>query len=236
MPRYKRLTYRDKDVDHRLLKEVPDRLVGQSVVVRMPRSDHPWKRGYLKAIYRDSDRFRISWTKKGEGRVLTGLWRVHHGCLFDEKRLPRPLDPASIKTEITTTLRRVTMAKQATKGRKAAAESNGRRDILEDYTEAQRKKLASQIFKMKQNGAKWGEIGEELDLPGERPSVAGRRLLREYHPQGEAVIRERAEGSGRKPAAAKASTRKATKPAAKATGSKTKVRVKRGKGKAANPS
>lgn len=76
---------------------------------------------------------------------------------------------------------------------KKAAENGGRtrRDVLEEYTEAERKRMAKQIFKMKKSGASWGEIAEELDLPGDRPSVAGRRLLREYMDGGEEVIRER---------------------------------------------
>lgn len=239
MPKYRRLTYRDEDIDHRYLRDMVERLVGHQVVVRMPRSDQLWKRGTLLAVYPDTDRFRVSWSKRGKGRNLVGLWRVHHNCLFDENKLPEPLENAIIRTVKTTTHRRVTMATKATKGKgKAAAESNGRsRDILEDFSEAERKRLAKQVFAMKKDGAKWGEIGEELDLPGERPSVAGRRLLREYHPSGESMIRERAEGSGRKPAAkasAKADTKRGTTRTA-AKGGGTKVRVKRGKGRATNP-
>jgi hypothetical protein len=75
---------------------------------------------------------------------------------------------------------------------KKAASNGGRsRDILEDYTEAERKRLAKAILKMKKAGESWGDIAEELDLPGERPSVAGRRLLREYVDGGEEVIRQR---------------------------------------------
>jgi hypothetical protein len=75
---------------------------------------------------------------------------------------------------------------------KKAANNGGRRsDALEEYTEAERKRMAKAILKMKKGGASWGEIAEEMDLPGERPSVIGRRLLREYTDDGESVIRQR---------------------------------------------
>lgn len=135
----------------------------------------------------------------------------------------------------------------AKKGAAKKSSTNGgspRADLLEDYTEAQRRKLATAIIRMKKSGAKWGEIGEELELPGEKPSVVGRRLLREYSDSGEDYIRERAAaGTGSK---TKAKAKTATKRRAKAVeededdepaprARRKKVTVKRGRGKAGNP-
>src|SRR5262249_35722321 len=122
-----------------------------------------------------------------------------------------------------------------------------RKDKLSHLTEAQRRSAAKLIFKMRGDGKPWPEVMEALEekgwsIPG---SMTGRRLLRDYHDEGESVIRERV--ANKDGAAAKKSTK--TKAKAKvaevededeeeeeASQPKKKVRVRRGAGKKSNPS
>lgn len=147
-----------------------------------------------------------------------------------------------------------TAAKKAPAKKAPDVEENGdapkaRTDKLGHLTEAQRRKAAGIIFKMRGEGKPWPEVMEKLEaqgmsIPG---SMTGRRLLRDYHDDGESVIRERiasasADGTAKK---------KATKTKAKAKVAevddeeeedeeppepKRRVRVKRGAGKKSNPS
>lgn len=199
MARWRELTYRTEPVDKKLVGDMARRLTGQPVVIWLVKRQ-TYKRAYLVSVDQKSDCFRVRWSKKGTAKRYRGIWRVHNAKLFSEKGLPKALWPAKLPDVTNNYPRGVSrMAAKATSRKRTAkaepTETNGgrtrSRDILEDYTEAERKRLAKAVLKMKKNGAKWGEIGEELDLPGDRPSVAGRRLLREYTDDGEEYIRVR---------------------------------------------
>jgi hypothetical protein len=143
------------------------------------------------------------------------------------------------------------MATRATRSKKGATKATstgsenggGRKDKLAHMTEAQRRKAANTIFKMRGQGKSWADIMEVVDIPG---SMTGRRLLRDYGPSdAESVIRERklgATSSNSKSSKAKAKSRKrAAEPdededEEEAPRPKRRVKVKRGAGSKANPS
>lgn len=255
--KWRQITYRTAPVDVRLVRDMATRLLGLRVVVYVPKKGR-YQHAWLLWVSQTEDEFMIRWAHGGYTRTLQGIWRVHNAKLFSNRGLPMALYPAMIDDATiptaqegnmaTTSKRGSKAATSKTKGAKSKASDNGgetrSRDILEDYSEAERKRLAKAIAKMKKDGAKWGEIGEELDLPGERPSVAGRRLLREYHPDGEQYIQERAPAE-EKP---KGSTRRRARdeededdddedePPRRRRGGKAKVGVKRGAGRKSNPS
>lgn len=158
-------------------------------------------------------------------------------------------------TRVTRSKTKAASTKKATPAKKATpkADTNGdapktRKDKLGHLTDAQRKKAAAIIFKMRGDGKSWDAVMEELEdknmpIPG---SMTGRRLLRDYGPDdAETVIRERVAGDG---AAAKKATKtkSKSKKAAEADDEeeeeeeaprpRKRVRVKRGTGKKTNPS
>lgn len=259
--KWRQITYRTEPVDVRLVREMATRLTGQRIVVFVPKAGR-YQRAWLLWVSQTDDEFLVRWSKGGFTRICRGIWRVHNAKLFSTQGLPLVMYPAMIDSvtfpnalkEGNSMATRSTKA--ASKGRtsKSKASSNGAdtparaRDILEEYSEAERKRLAKAIAKMKKDGAKWGEIGEELDLPGERPSVAGRRLLREYHPDGEAFIQERAPRE-EAPAAKRSSRRKAAEvdddesddgeeeaPRTRRASTRKRTTVKTGRGRKTNPS
>ena len=245
------------------------RYIGQRIVIRL---NDTWKRGYLVGVDAPTDRVWIKYTKYGRIKVLRGIWRVHMHTLFSANAgLPAPLYPAKI-VEVTNNPRRVQMATRVTRSKagakkpaakkptppKDAAAANGdapktRKDKLGHLTESQRKKAAAIIFKMRGEGKPWPEVMEELEsknmpIPG---SMTGRRLLREYHDEGDSVIRERVKSADKDedeaPAKKKSTRTKAKAKAAdveeeeeeeeeEAPQPKRRVRVKRGAGKKSNPS
>jgi hypothetical protein len=195
--KYRELTYRTRPEDPRYFGEMAERLIGRRVVLWVPREDG-YRRAWLISTNYLKDSFVIRWRRREPKLRLRGLWRIHNPGLFTDLGLPEPRGPAIVVEETITDSRRretevaTTSKRGAKKGSTKASSNGGRsRDILEDYTEAERKRLAKAILKMKKAGESWGDIAEELDLPGERPSVAGRRLLREYADDGESVIRQR---------------------------------------------
>ena len=196
--KYRELTYRTRPEDPRYFGEMAERLIGRRVVLWVPREDG-YRRAWLISTNYLKDSFVIRWRRREPKLRLRGLWRIHNPGLFTDIGLPEPRGPAIVVEETITQIPKegTAVATTSKRGSKAkapakASDNGGRsRDILEEYTEAERKRLAKAILKMKKAGAPWGEIAEELDLPGERPSVAGRRLLREYTDDGEAVIRQR---------------------------------------------
>lgn len=114
------------------------------------------------------------------------------------------------------------------KAKAGRPKSNG----VSSLSESAKKALAKKIATMRKNKEKWdgkGGICDQLDIPN---ALVGRQLLRDYGD--DSLIREKSSGG---------STRKsASKPKPKASGSKAKpaakrkVTVKRGRGKASNPS
>lgn len=255
--KWRQLTYRTEPADVRFVREMATRLTGMRVVVYVPKAGR-YQRAWLLWVSQDDDEFLVRWAKGGFTRMCRGIWRVHNAKLFSTQGLPLALYPAMIDSAtFPDALKEGNRMATRTKGAKASSKSKSKassngdaprsRDILEEYSEAERKRLAKAIFKMKKDGAKWAEIGEELDLPGERPSVAGRRLVREYHPDGESVIQERAPAEEKpKGSAAKRSRRAAADddddddededeaPRRSRRGGK-KTTVKRGSGRRSNP-
>jgi hypothetical protein len=256
--RWRDQSYRTEPVDPRLVLVNAERLIGQPIVVFMPETENskPWKRGQLVTVYPQSNRFLVKWTRNGVGRVLTGVWRVHNPALFtDSGLLPAPLESARVPSATKNNSRRSSMATRstraakkstATKTKSTTAAANGRvKDKLGHMTEAQRRKAAATIYKMRKDKKSWPEIMEVVDIPG---SMTGRRLLRDYGPDdAETVIRERSANS-KSTKKATASTSKKARGRAKVEveddeededeepAPKRRVRVKRGRGKSTNPS
>jgi hypothetical protein len=104
---------------------------------------------------------------------------------------------------------------------------------IASLSDAQRKKMAGQIARLRKQKVKWDGPDGICEQVGISSALQGRELLREYG--NEDMVRERQVSSGGSRSKSKASASKAkAKPAAK--GSKRKVTVKRGRGRASNPS
>jgi len=241
------------------------RLIGQRIIIR---TDDIWKRGYLVGVDAPTDRIWVKHTKYGRVKVMRGIWRVHMNSLFSANSgLPAPLYAAKIPVIPTNPRRGSQMATRVTRSKTKAAgtkkppaktaaaakpSANGdaprRKDKLAHLSEAQRKKAAAIIFRMRKEGKGWDAVMEELEdknmsIPG---SMTGRRLLRDYGPDdAESVIRERVANTDG--AAKKKATSTKVKAKAKvadeeeeeeeeAPRPRRKVRVKRGTGKKSNPS
>jgi hypothetical protein len=214
---------------------VAQKLLGRVVVVYMPDrayDQHPWKGGYLYGLIPGDDLFQIKWTKKGFGRTLPGIWRVHPSSLFrGTKMLPVPKYPARLpqstntspKEDEVATRKPAAKTKATTKKAPAkktadngAKKSTGRTrgpDKLEGLTEAKKRNIAKLIFRerSKSPATSWPDIIEMVQdkydwtLPG---SMTGRRLLREYGPDdAEAAIIKQDRTAAKKKVAAKAKTK-----------------------------
>jgi len=188
-------------------------MLGQRVVVYL--SDRPegrWKRGYLLGILPHEDLFMIKWSRRGFGRTLKGIWRVHSSSLFEgTSLLPIPKYPARLPQSTTTnrsredrmaTSRKASASKPAAKkasSKKAAAKSadtNGAKkttervrgaDKLSGLTEVRRRNIARFIARerTKSPATSWPDIIEMVEdkYSWTLPgSMTGRRLIREYAP------------------------------------------------------
>lgn len=239
------LTYRTRPENERYFHDMAERLIGQPVVIRMPKDDR-YQRGYLVSVGKPGeDRFRVKWTHKGLGRNLKGLWRVHNARLFSNGKYPRPtgkplplsacITPVNGVSSVTSTNHNPTrrgssMAKSATKSK---GTKRGRPSVLDDLTDAQRTKLANRVLKLREKGVAWDGPDGICEQVGISSAVVGRKLLKEAG--GEDMIRERTVNGGAK--ATKASTKKSApkgkaKPAAKSGAKKGgRVVVRRGSGK-----
>jgi hypothetical protein len=222
------------------------KLLGRKVVVYMSdQREQPWKGGWLTALVPDDDLFRVKWTRKGFGRDLRGIWRVHPASLFTGTNLlPIPRYPArlpqstpikrsredhmatSSKKSVAKTAAKKSVSKKAaatvdTNGSKTTTERVRGTDKLAGLSEAKRRNIARLITKerAKSPATSWPDITEmvqdkyDWSLPG---SMTGRRLMRDYGPDGaeEAIIKQ--DRTGAKKATAK-------KVAAKKGASKKKV-------------
>jgi hypothetical protein len=204
----------------------------------MPDSTTPWKRGKLIGLIPGDDLFLIKWSKKGFGRTLPGIWRVHPSSLFEGTRLlPTPKNPATLpqptntspkedevatrkpaaKTKAASTTKKPAKAATADNGAKKSTGRTRGPDKLEGLTEAKKRNIAKFIFKerAKKPATSWPDIIEAVQdrydwtLPG---SMTGRRLLREYGPDNaeEAIIQQTRTDKAAKPKK-KVSAKKAKK-------------------------
>jgi hypothetical protein len=216
--------------------------MGHRVVVWLPEEER-WKRGYLIGIVPVDDVFVIKWSRRGFGRTLKGIWRVHSSSLFTGTNLlPTPKYPARLSQSTTNRSKEDRMAtkrtatKASTKStatKKAASDSaeNGAKkttgrtrgpDKLEGLSDVKKRNIAKLIFRerSKSPSTSWPDITQLVEdkYDWTRPgSMTGRRLLREYGPENaeEAIIKQ--DRSGAKKATAK-------KTAAKKGASKKKVK------------
>lgn len=204
--------------------------MSEYVVVYMPKLDI-WKRGYLLAIVPARDIFRIKWTKHGKHHNQKGIWRVHPASLFSaEQFLPVPLEYATLAVVQNNRPREGNMATRGSSKAKpkasakakpkakqvAEAPARTRVDKLGGLSEPKKRNIAKLIFRerSKSPATSWPDIIEMVQdkydwtLPG---SMTGRRLLRDYGPDGaeEAIIKQAREASGNG-----ASTKKSAKKAA----------------------
>jgi hypothetical protein len=124
----------------------------------------------------------------------------------------------------------------AKRGRKS---SNGSVNLRE-LSQAEKRKLASEIKSMRKEKVSWDEIKEELGLSS---ALQGRSLLREFG--GENLIREQESTTSTKKKAGSSRKRRAEVDededddedvAPRRRSARKKVTVKRGRGKSANPS
>lgn len=198
-----------------------------------------WKRGYLIGLLPAQDLFIIKWKKKGFGRQLKGIWRVHPSYLFEGTNLlPVPKDPARMPQPPTNRSKEERMAtkkaapkatttkKVPAKTKKAAATTNGAKattgrtrgpDKLEGLSEARRRNIAKLIYRerSKKPATSWPDISTMVEdkydwtLPG---SMTGRRLLREYGPddaEGAIIKQDRTATKAKATTKAKTKTKKA---------------------------
>jgi hypothetical protein len=75
--------------------------MGRRVVIYLPDREHPWKAGFLTGLIPGDDKFTVKWSRKGFGRVLIGIWRIHPTVLFrGTNLLPIPRYPARVPESI----------------------------------------------------------------------------------------------------------------------------------------
>jgi hypothetical protein len=242
MRKLRDLTYRKDQCDRRYVMDMAQRLVGQRIVVQMA-DGTGWRSAWLMKVYPKNDRFKVKWTKSGVPTTLRGVWRVHNAGLFSQGQKPRPtrLHELNGRAKVTSSnSNRPKEGKMATrtKAKAGAKKGPGRPKStggIAGLSDAQRKKLAGQIVRLKKQGVKWDGPDGICEQVGISSALQGRDLLREY---GNAdMVRERSTSNGggsRAKAKAKPAAKGKAKPAA--SKSKRKVTVKRGRGRASNPS
>lgn len=233
MGRYKDLTYRAAPCWKGYGVDVAIHLFKKPVVVYMPTRPHPWRKGKLTNVLPAQDRFRVTWSN-GRYSNLRGLWRIHDAKLFTKGRLPVPTGPAKLhSTHQTNPKEGVVMAAKVAKKKGTAKSRNSGNFNMREASAAEKKRMAQQVKTLRKAGEPWDGDGGICEQLGLSSALQGRTLLREFG--GEELIREqeRNGSSKKKPAAKKAA---AKKPAAKKPAVKRKVSIKRGRGKAANPS
>ena len=241
--KYHDLTIRKEPCDQHIARDVAIHLYRKQVVVWMPKKKR-WKRGKLVAVLPKEDWFKVTWIDGSSSRLI-GLWRLHDAKLFRGRLLPVPKYPAIIQEVKSQPKRRVRrMATKASTAKKGTAKrgrksSNGSVNLRE-LSQAEKRKLASEIKSMRKEKVSWDEIKEELGLSS---ALQGRSLLREFG--GENLIREQESTTSTKKKAGSSRKRRAEVDededddedvAPRRRSARKKVTVKRGRGKSANPS
>ena len=232
MGRYRDLTIRTEPCAKCYGRDIAIYLYKKPIVVYMPTRSHPWRKGKLTGVLPANDSFRVTWSN-GRYSNLKGLWRIHTATLFTGGRLPVPHRSAKLHSSTQHNPRRVSSmaTKPKSRTKKGAASSNGTK--ISELSSAERRKMAAEIKQLRKDKVPWDGPDGICDQLGLGSALQGRNLLREFG--GENLIREQERTASSKPAAKKAAGR--TKAATKKTGaSRRKVTVKRGKGRAANPS
>lgn len=244
MPRKRKardLTYRKEQCDRRYVIDYATRLVGKRIVVQMS-DGSGWRSAWLLKVYPDNDRFQVKWTKEDKGRkTIRGLWRVHNANLFTAGQKPRPqrlhgmVNHAKVSSTVKPNAQEGKMA--TTKSKTSAKRGPGRPKGsgggggIASLPESKRAAMAKKIAKLRTQKVKWDGPDGICAQVGISSALQGRELLREYG--NEDMVRERAASNG---GGSKKSTASKSKGKATPAKAKRKVTVKRGRGRAANPS
>lgn len=213
-------TYRLEPGPVNYWKEVA-RYIGGYVIVYLPHTGR-WKQAWLCGLLPNRDEFVIRWKKRGHKHILKGIWRVHKRSLFALERgkgrlLPEPLYRDKLLPQSTNHKAKEGSTTVATKPKTGSsktsstktAETNGAsstrttNDKLAGLTEAKRRNIAKLITRErgKTPATAWPKVTEmvkekyDWDLPG---SMTGRRLMREYGPDGaeDAIIKQNRTSTG----------------------------------------